>query len=193
MASTLEQLCKGEVSEKQIQEKLNKIRHDMQARTIALTTLQEEQANDKREQKLLSKALEDFNRTKKKKKKSQYVRKSIHTIDEVFSIMGQGRITTPEGEQINTDSMRYKTFKEKGLKCVTCGLVGQYFAKEKDSKEDQNVWHFNLYGINNDGEEVLFTRDHIQPRSKGGLDILENLQTMCSICNCKKGNAWEEQ
>jgi 5-methylcytosine-specific restriction endonuclease McrA len=32
------------------------------------------------------------------------------------------------------------------------------------------------------------TRDHIQPKSKGGPETLENMQTMCTRCNGKKGN-----
>jgi 5-methylcytosine-specific restriction endonuclease McrA len=32
------------------------------------------------------------------------------------------------------------------------------------------------------------TKDHIVPKSKGGKDMLSNTQTMCVICNTKKGD-----
>jgi 5-methylcytosine-specific restriction endonuclease McrA len=37
---------------------------------------------------------------------------------------------------------------------------------------------------------VLMTQDHIMPRSKGGANRLENLQTMCCVCNNRKGNSY---
>lgn len=30
--------------------------------------------------------------------------------------------------------------------------------------------------------------DHITPISKGGLDVFENKQPLCNVCNCKKGS-----
>ena len=47
--------------------------------------------------------------------------------------------------------------------------------------------HFNLYGLE-DEEEVMFTKDHIIPKSKGGRTHISNMQTMCSNCNNAKGN-----
>jgi len=83
-------------------------------------------------------------------------------------------------------SDRYKTFLTSGTKCVNCGLEAKYFAKERDWKQLQ--YHFNLYGINENGEEIMLTKDHIIPKSKGGRNELVNYQTMCSMCNENKGN-----
>lgn len=33
------------------------------------------------------------------------------------------------------------------------------------------------------------TLDHIVPRSKGGTNAVDNLQTMCRSCNTEKGNS----
>jgi len=92
-----------------------------------------------------------------------------------------------DGDEIKMSSQRLYVFKEKGCDCVTCGIKGAFFAKEKHSEYDRN-YHFNLYALDEDGNEVLMTKDHIIPRSKGGLDVIENYQPMCTRCNEKKGN-----
>jgi len=93
------------------------------------------------------------------------------------------------GEKINALSDRYKTFFTKGYKCVTCGIQGEYFALEKDAISKTNKYHLNLYAKDKSGEEVLMTKDHILPKSKGGKCIVDNYQTMCTICNFNKGNS----
>lgn len=89
-----------------------------------------------------------------------------------------------EGYQVYTRSLRYKTFIEKGYKCVCCGRVGTHYILEQCIGQNIHRAHFNLYSDDN----VLMTKDHIYPKSQGGKDKIENLQTMCAICNKAKGS-----
>ena len=134
-------------------------------------------------------------------------RKEIYTIDSVLKhitfdqpIRKKTLVIDYDGDLMDMASLRYLTFKLKGLKCVKCGIEGRYFAKEfskpQHKKNIQNKengeliplkYHFNLYAINDIGEEVLMTKDHIHPVSKGGRDFIDNFQTMCFPCNDEKG------
>ena len=103
-----------------------------------------------------------------------------------------------DGALIKVNSLRLMTFKMKGCTCATCGLEGTYFLKERGGPNDR--FHFNLFGdvkTTVDGEEIverrLFTKDHIHPKSKGGENSLDNMQTMCSSCNSEKGNKIDEK
>lgn len=126
-----------------------------------------------------------------------YNRKKIYSIEETFNLLGDRIfITYPrrkydkfDDEEIRINSQRYQLFKAKGTTCVTCGLKGTYFALEKAGKTER--YHLNLYGIDKNGKEIMITKDHIIPKSKGGLDKLENYQVMCECCNSRKGNDYE--
>lgn len=59
------------------------------------------------------------------------------------------------------DSLRYQVLKESGHRCELCGATKN---------------------------ERPLDVDHILPRSKGGKNIYENLQVLCSKCNRSKGN-----
>lgn len=85
-------------------------------------------------------------------------------------------------------SHRYQLFAEKGIQCVSCGMKGQYFAIERNIDSCPSKFHLNLYGKDDDGKEVMITKDHILPKSKGGENRLSNYQTMCIKCNRKKAN-----
>lgn len=88
-----------------------------------------------------------------------------------------------DSELINMASDRYKLFFD-NRKCVSCGLEGKYMAMERGDKDIS--YHFNMYGIDETGNEVLFTKDHTVPKSIGGKNNLSNYQTMCTRCNAKK-------
>ncbi len=121
-----------------------------------------------------------------KKKKGPYNKLKKFNIAEVLPKIGGHKkfIVTPE-VSVNTYSVRLRTFKRSTI-CVRCGLKGTHFWAE--SNHNMNNYHLNLYATNEHGHEVLMTKDHIIPKSKGGADTLANMQTMCTKCNLKKGN-----
>ena len=90
------------------------------------------------------------------------------------------------GNRIKTTSQRYPVF-QKSTTCCECGIEGSFLGIERQP-ESEGSYHLNLYGIDLNGEEVLFTKDHIIPKSKGGKNHIDNYQTMCSKCNERKGN-----
>lgn len=92
-----------------------------------------------------------------------------------------------DGYPVKTFSQRYSVFLN-NHKCVVCGLEATHYRLERQIGAKN--YHFNLYGMK-DGEEVLFTKDHIIPRSKGGQNNCYNYQTMCEFCNQEKADALE--
>ncbi len=93
---------------------------------------------------------------------------------------------------VKMNSDRYRLFKE-NPRCVCCGLLGTKMRLEVT--RGSTTPHFNMYGVGERGEYILMTKDHTQPRSKGGKNKLENYATMCQLCNGIKSDAcitWEQ-
>lgn len=109
------------------------------------------------------------------------IRYRTYKLEEVLPLIGKE--TKQLGARVNGD--RLLTFK-KSQTCICCGLKATHFALESNIPKENP--HLNLYGIDENGEEVLFTKDHIHPKSKGGKNSLSNLQTMCHPCNNFKSN-----
>lgn len=134
-----------------------------------------------------------------------YIRKGTYSINAVLDQFIEpihGKHKSPEtevdfdGDRIYMDSHRYWCFKEKGIMCCECGLEGQFFAKERVNskhRKDEERYHFNMYGLDDNGVEVLFTKDHILPVAQGGRNHISNYATMCQRCNCEKGNMNADQ
>lgn len=127
------------------------------------------------------------------KKNKVYERVGTLTVDNVLEHVGEKRHVFWIGNTpytIKMRSMRYKVFKIKGVCCTKCGIVGTHFAIER-SNGQTGGFHLNLYATKPDGTEVLMTRDHTIPRSKGGPNNLANQEPMCTYCNGKKGDNYE--
>lgn len=86
---------------------------------------------------------------------------------------------------VKITSQRYPVFKN-NTKCVCCGLEASYLSIDKKKGENENTenYHLNMYGLK-DSNEMLFTKDHIIPKSKGGKNVQSNYQTMYEIFNTK--------
>ncbi len=109
--------------------------------------------------------------------------------DQVFALMTDHDtpikiVISDKTYNIRMNSDRYKLFKI-SPSCCACGLIGTKFILQH--KTGENLSHFQFYG-EEDGRDVLMTRDHITPKSYGGEDDLSNYATLCYICNQIKGS-----
>lgn len=115
------------------------------------------------------------------------------SIEEVLEIVPKepikGHTLTFAGESVPSDTDNLILYKNKGITCQGCGIVGTHFYVEKFGygNKTYNFWHLNLYAKKSSGKEVLMTKDHIVPKCHGGKNDLENYQVMCERCNTKKG------
>lgn len=126
----------------------------------------------------------------------------MHTIatypaDEILPRIGTGHAnirlwakSSVLGYSVKVSSARMECFR-RNQTCVTCGITGTMFALESHTGEAP---HLNFYHVmapgrpGGQGKKILMTKDHVIPRSKGGGNSQDNLQTMCTKCNSRKGN-----
>jgi hypothetical protein len=142
-----------------------------------------------------------------KKQQMDRVEKA-YSVDEVFNWIEASRSTKErpmpkrvdmDGHDMKVYSLRYENFMANGTKCCVCGIEGTKFYKERNftvggkPTADNGEYHFNLYAIDAEGDEVLMTKDHIVAKALGGADNVSNMQPMCTVCNNSKGSMTVEQ
>ena len=155
--------------------------------------------------------LDDSNAQRFKEIQSRYKRgNERYRIDHKFSVdeilpliitskrSKRAKVIELKGCKVKITSPRLKLFASEedhqGIVCNDCGLKGTHFYLEKSlggQPSKTGRYHLNLYGIDEEGDEVLFTKDHIIPKSKGGPNSLKNYQTLCYPCNHDKADDYE--
>lgn len=114
------------------------------------------------------------------------------------------------GFNVKTSSTRLECFKRQ-QKCTTCECRGsvwllqshvmvvihrtncfisncEWCCHHPHIKHQVEAPHLNFYHVGKHGGLMLMTQDHIIPRSRGGSNKIDNLQTMCLRCNQWKAN-----
>ena len=99
-------------------------------------------------------------------------------------------LVTIKGDLINMASVKMQNFAKNGTSCIRCKCEGEYFAKEK--YPNIPFYHLNLYAMKK-GRETQMGKDAIVALEKGGLDNVENAQTICFDCHKRKVNTPPDQ
>ena len=87
-----------------------------------------------------------------------------------------------DGIKVKRYSRRYPVFKQ-STQCYLCGRQATHFKVDIGYNNGVVTYHLNLYS-----DDILFTKDHVIPLSKGGANHISNFKTCCTICNNLKGN-----
>lgn len=122
----------------------------------------------------------------------RYERLGVLPLEEVVPRIGFNAPVYRFSNRYNVSmaSLRLRCLKVRGLNCEQCGLQAQYFAVERHSHKANRypAPHLNLYGLDQQGREVMLTRDHYVPLAKGGHNGVSNARVLCERCNRKKSD-----
>lgn len=112
-------------------------------------------------------------------------------LDEGFTVLDQPikndrlvrgkRVDRPSGWAL------FKHLQGQPIRCHFCGCQADRWVAEKGRRDRIGHPVLNLFS-QKDGRVVMMTRDHIIPRSLGGVDAVANLRPACAPCNEQRSN-----
>jgi 5-methylcytosine-specific restriction endonuclease McrA len=73
-------------------------------------------------------------------------------------------------------ALRRRVFRRDGYACQECGLAGR-----------EVRWGNGVFTHPTSVEGVYLSIDHVHPKSLGGTNDPDNLRTLCTTCNTRKG------
>ena len=92
----------------------------------------------------------------------------------------------------------YNSLRGQVIKCWKCGCVADRWVASLGMNDKKSKPVLNLYASRvlppskkhpyEISRLVMMTRDHIIPKSYGGMDVVENLRPGCEICNGQRGS-----
>lgn len=123
----------------------------------------------------------------KLQKTHNYKMLKTYTVKQIKAYGSVEFFLDPEVTDKKIKLRRAHVLNEVGYQCCEegCKLKDFYFGLGVDKG---GGIHLDLYGIDQEGETVMVTIDHIKPRSKGGKDDIKNYRPLCKIHNEIKSN-----
>lgn len=104
--------------------------------------------------------------------------------------------TANNGKMLVSSSTSRLNCLKRSPTCVRCGRVGVIWLLET-TDVNRDVPHINLYAVdyrpNIKNPLIIMTQDHVMPKSKGGSNKKNNIQTMCIHCNSWKADKTPDQ
>jgi hypothetical protein len=99
--------------------------------------------------------------------------------------------------RVNMGSSRLKQIKKSPI-CACCGVKATDCSLDLDAQQTKDTgkakYHVNFYARTGEHEKdqqhmIIFTKDHVIARSKGGSEEEGNYQTLCFNCNTLKDSS----
>jgi 5-methylcytosine-specific restriction endonuclease McrA len=115
------------------------------------------------------------------------------SIQEGFEVLHQSReIRNVDGMKVSAPSgaALFHHYNEtyKPLTCFKCGVVADRWIVKHQHNDRDKPPVVELFAYTKKNRLVMMTRDHIIPKSWGGLDLVENLRPACEPCNRDRKN-----
>ena len=119
------------------------------------------------------------------------------SLDEGFDVMAKpkgSRLVAGKNVSNPSGKLLFEALRAVGqpLKCWHCGVEANCFIVNKGKNDKLGPPVLDLYA-DTGTDVVLMTRDHIIPKSYGGVNDVPNLRVGCGPCNHDRGNALDAE